>query len=77
MLIVSGAQQAALDADNAYVTAQSEDEWRMFEQATSVPIDVMTGAIHSWTRDVKEGTYPSDQESYGLTDETKVELKSA
>jgi 4-aminobutyrate aminotransferase-like enzyme/Ser/Thr protein kinase RdoA (MazF antagonist) len=47
VLIVSGAQQAALDADNAYVTAQSEDEWRMFEQATSVPIDVMTGVIRA------------------------------
>jgi 4-aminobutyrate aminotransferase-like enzyme/Ser/Thr protein kinase RdoA (MazF antagonist) len=47
VLIVSGAQQAALDPDNAYVTEQSEDEWRMFEQATSVPIDVMTGAIRA------------------------------
>ncbi|MDT5064863.1 MAG: hypothetical protein QOK02_1018, partial [Mycobacterium sp.] len=47
VLIVSGAQQAALDPDNAYVTDQSEDEWRMFEQATSVPIDVMTGVIRA------------------------------
>jgi 4-aminobutyrate aminotransferase-like enzyme/Ser/Thr protein kinase RdoA (MazF antagonist) len=47
VLIVSGAQQAALDPDNAYITDQSEDEWRMFEQATSVPIEVMTGVIRA------------------------------
>lgn len=47
VLIVSGAQQAALDPDNDYVTNQSDDEWRMFEQATSVPIDVMTGVIRA------------------------------
>ena len=45
VLIVSGAQQAALDPDNAYITEQSDAEWRMFEQATSVPIDVMTAVI--------------------------------
>jgi hypothetical protein len=47
VLIVSGAQQAALDPDNGYVTDQSDDEWRMFEQATSVPIDVMTGVVRA------------------------------
>ena len=45
VLIVSGAQQAALDPDNAYITEQSEGEWRMFELATSVPIDVMTSLM--------------------------------
>ncbi len=45
VLIVSGAQQAALDPDNAYVTEQTSGEIRMFEQATSVPIDVMTALI--------------------------------
>ena len=45
VLIVSGAQQAALDPDNAYVTEQTDGEIRMFEQATSVPIDVMTALI--------------------------------
>ncbi len=45
VLIVSGAQQAALDPGNAYVTEQTEGEIRMFEQATSVPIDVMTALI--------------------------------
>jgi 4-aminobutyrate aminotransferase-like enzyme/Ser/Thr protein kinase RdoA (MazF antagonist) len=47
VLIVSGAQQAALDPDNDYVTNQSEDEVRMFEQATSLPIDTMTGVIRA------------------------------
>ena len=45
VLIVSGAQQASLDPDNPYLTDQSDGEWRMFEQATSVPIDVMTAVI--------------------------------
>ena len=45
VLIVSGAQQAALDPDNDYVTEQSDGEWRMFELATSVPVDVMTEVI--------------------------------
>jgi 4-aminobutyrate aminotransferase-like enzyme/Ser/Thr protein kinase RdoA (MazF antagonist) len=47
VLIVSGAQQAALDPDNDYVTNQSEDEVRMFEQSTSLPIDTMTGVIRA------------------------------
>jgi 4-aminobutyrate aminotransferase-like enzyme/Ser/Thr protein kinase RdoA (MazF antagonist) len=47
VLIVSGAQQSALDPHNAYVTDQSGDEWRMFEQATSIPVDVMTGVIRA------------------------------
>ena len=45
VLIVSGAQQAVLDPDNPYLTEQSGGEWRMFEQATSVPMDVMTAVI--------------------------------
>ena len=47
VLIVSGAQQATLDPDNPYLTEQSGGEWRMFEQAISVPIDVMTAAIRA------------------------------
>lgn len=45
VLIVSGAQQAVLDPDNDYVTEQSDDERRMFELATSIPVDVMTAVI--------------------------------
>jgi 4-aminobutyrate aminotransferase-like enzyme/Ser/Thr protein kinase RdoA (MazF antagonist) len=47
VLIVSGAQQASIDPDNDYVTEQSDGEWRMFELATSVPIDVMTALIRA------------------------------
>ena len=47
VLIVSGAQQASIDPGNDYVTGQTDGEWRMFEQATSVPIDVMTAVIRA------------------------------
>ncbi len=36
---------------------------------------VMTNAIQTWTNDVKQGNYPSESESYGLTDEAKAELE--
>ena len=38
---------------------------------------VMTDAIQTWSKDVRSGAYPNDQESYGLTDETKVALKGS
>lgn len=47
VLIVSGAQQAALEPDNAYLTEQSEGEWRTFEQALSVPAEVMAAAVRA------------------------------
>ena len=47
VLIVSGAQQVVLDPDNEYLTNQSDDEVRMFEQATSVPLDVMTAVVRA------------------------------
>jgi 3-methyl-2-oxobutanoate hydroxymethyltransferase len=37
---------------------------------------IMTEAIQSWTQDVKSGAYPNDQESYGLTAETKKEMSA-
>ena len=37
--------------------------------------EVMTQAIQNWTNDVKNGEYPNDGESYGLTEETKRELE--
>lgn len=37
--------------------------------------EVMTQAIQNWSNDVKNGNYPSEKESYGLTEETKKELK--
>ena len=47
VLLVSGAQQAVLDPDNEYLVDQSGGERRMFDIATSVPIDVMTAVIRS------------------------------
>lgn len=48
VLIVSDAQQAVLDPDNDYIAAQSDSGMRMFEAATSVPIDVMTEVIRGY-----------------------------
>ena len=45
VLVVSGEQQAAIDGVNDYVTGALEHERRLFEQATSVPAEVMTGLI--------------------------------
>lgn len=36
--------------------------------------EVMNSAITEWMTDVKNGTYPSEKESYGLPEETKKEL---
>ena len=36
---------------------------------------LMTEAIQNWTKDVKDGAYPNEKESYGLTEETKKELE--
>ncbi|MET4428433.1 aminotransferase [Mycolicibacterium sp. 624] len=47
VLIVSGAQQAELEPDNTYLTEQADAETRMFTQATSLPIEVMTGVIRA------------------------------
>ena len=44
-LVVSGHHQAVIDAHNAYATGALDLEWRIFERATSVPCDVMTGVI--------------------------------
>ncbi|MET0702528.1 MAG: phosphotransferase, partial [Mycobacterium sp.] len=44
-LVVSGNQQAAIDADNDYATSALEAEWRIFERSVSVPSAVMTGLI--------------------------------
>jgi hypothetical protein len=45
VLVVSGEQQAAIDGVNDYVTGALEHERRLFEQAMSVPAEVMTGLI--------------------------------
>jgi 3-methyl-2-oxobutanoate hydroxymethyltransferase len=47
---------------------------RFVRQYTNIR-DVMTTAIQAWTDDVKNGGYPNNKESYGLTDEAKSELE--
>lgn len=47
VLVVSGNHQAAIDTDNAYATGALEAEWRIFERAVEVPIEVMTGEIRA------------------------------
>jgi Ser/Thr protein kinase RdoA (MazF antagonist) len=42
VLVVSGHQQVAIDASNDYALGNSEREWTLFEQAISVPMEVMT-----------------------------------
>ncbi|MEV0175813.1 aminotransferase [Streptomyces sp. NPDC050803] len=44
-LVASGRHQAAVDGDNAYATAALDREWRIFEQATQLPLPVMTHLI--------------------------------
>lgn len=38
---------------------------------------IMTEAIQTWAGDVKSGSYPADNESYGLTEETKREMAAS
>ena len=45
VLVVSGRQQSSIDADNAYATDSLDNEWRTFERATQLPLDVMTAQI--------------------------------
>ncbi|TLS42159.1 aminotransferase [Streptomyces montanus] len=45
VLVVSGEHQLAVDGDNDYVAAGIEREWRVFEQATSIPVPVMTALL--------------------------------
>ncbi|MFF2271784.1 aminotransferase class III-fold pyridoxal phosphate-dependent enzyme [Agromyces sp. NPDC058136] len=46
VLVVSGEHQVQLDGgDNAYAESALDREWRIFEQAVSVPADVMTALI--------------------------------
>jgi len=47
VLVVSGMQQAAIDADNDYATSALEWEWRIFERAVEIPSEVMTAQIRA------------------------------
>lgn len=47
VLVASGRQQTALDADNAYAVNALDREWQIFAVATSMPLPVMTEVIRS------------------------------
>lgn len=45
VLVVSGVHQSTIDADNDYASGALELEWRIFERANAIPLDVMTELI--------------------------------
>lgn len=45
VLVVSGMQQSAIDADNVYANTRQDLELLVFERATELPLDVMTNQI--------------------------------
>jgi 4-aminobutyrate aminotransferase-like enzyme/Ser/Thr protein kinase RdoA (MazF antagonist) len=45
VLVVSGIHQSAIDVENSYATSALELEWRIFERANDIPLDVMTAQI--------------------------------
>ncbi|MFD6054114.1 aminotransferase class III-fold pyridoxal phosphate-dependent enzyme [Agromyces sp. NPDC060279] len=56
VLVVSGEHQVQLDGgENAYAAAGIAREWRIFERASSVPIEVMTAVIADALREDEHG----------------------
>ncbi len=47
VLVVSGVHQSRLDPDNSYAASALDLEWRIFEQANDIPLDVMTAQIRN------------------------------
>lgn len=45
VLVVSGIHQSSIDAENDYAASALDDEWRIFERANEIPVDVMTAQI--------------------------------
>ncbi len=45
VLVVSGIHQSAIDADNDHVVSALDHEWRIFQQANAIPVEVMTAQI--------------------------------
>ncbi len=45
VLVVSGVHQTAIDTENSYATSALDHEWRIFERACEIPMDVMTAQI--------------------------------
>ncbi|MEW2045745.1 aminotransferase [Streptomyces sp. NPDC005476] len=49
VLVASGRHQAAIDEDNVYAKTALDREWRIFEQATRLPLPVMIRLIRDAT----------------------------
>lgn len=48
VLVASGSHQVAVDGDNDYASSRLEqNEWRIFEQAVALPVDVVTGVLRA------------------------------
>ncbi len=45
VLVVSGIHQSSIDADNDYASSALDREWRSFQRANAIPLDVMTAQI--------------------------------
>ncbi|MCB1265757.1 MAG: aminotransferase [Mycobacterium sp.] len=45
VIVISGIHQSALDADNAYASSRVGPEWKIFQRANEIPLDVMTAQI--------------------------------
>ncbi|WP_296260075.1 MULTISPECIES: aminotransferase [unclassified Pseudomonas] len=45
VLVLSSEQQASIEPDNAYIQANLDSEWNIFDVATSVPMSLMEAAI--------------------------------
>jgi 4-aminobutyrate aminotransferase-like enzyme len=45
VLVVSGIHQSSIDAENDYASSALDLEWRIFERANAIPIEVMTAQI--------------------------------
>jgi 4-aminobutyrate aminotransferase-like enzyme/Ser/Thr protein kinase RdoA (MazF antagonist) len=45
VLVLSSEQQASIEPDNAYIQANLDSEWNIFDVATSVPMALMEAAI--------------------------------
>ncbi|MFF0387641.1 aminotransferase [Kitasatospora sp. NPDC004615] len=79
VLVVSGRQQAAVDADNAYATAALDREWRIFEQATRLPLAVMTNLVQEATGHLRgpvAAAPPTHQLLHGFGEFTVLDLST-
>nr|MCW1957543.1 aminotransferase [Mycobacterium sp.] len=45
VLVVSGIHQSSIDAENDYASSALDSEWRIFERANAIPLEVMTAQI--------------------------------